>query len=85
MHKRQGCVSTFSFKIRHRTRIDPGAVSAFATKTLENVMQSEKQQREEKEFQEEVHGYAHRRSIRSIDELRGCSQEAGKTLLQRDF
>jgi len=24
-------------------------------------------------------------SIRAIDELRGCSQEAGKTLLQRDL
>ena len=39
---RQGCVSTFSFKIRHRTWIDPSPVSAFATKSLENVMQGEK-------------------------------------------
>ena len=55
MHKRQGRVSTFSFKIRYRAWTDPSPVSAFATKSLENVMQGEKQQREEKGFQDEVH------------------------------
>ena len=50
MQGRQGCVSTFSFKIRHRAWIDPSPVSAFATKSLENVMQGE-----EKGFQDEVH------------------------------
>jgi len=35
--------------------MDPSPVSAFATKSLENVMRGEKQQREEKGFQEEVH------------------------------
>ena len=60
MQGRQGCVSTFSFKIRHRAWIDLSPVSAFATKSLENVMQGEKQQRKEKVFQDEVHVSAHR-------------------------
>ena len=72
MHKRQGCVSTFSFKIRYRAWIGPSPVTAFATKSLENVMQGEKQQREEKGFQEEVDVSAHRWSIRAISELRGA-------------
>ena len=40
----------FHSKFRYRAWTDPSPVSAFATKSLENVMQGE-----EKGFQEEVH------------------------------
>jgi len=38
----------------------------------------EKQQRKEKGFQEGVHGFAHRWSIRAIDELRGALRRQAK-------
>jgi len=41
-------------------------------------MQGEKQQREEKGFQDEVHVSAHRRSIRAVDELRGALRRQAK-------
>ena len=62
--------------------MDPSPVSAFATKSLENVMRGEKQQREEKGFQDGVHVSAHRRSIRAIDELRGALRSQARPSCQ---
>jgi len=40
--------------------------------------QDEAAEGEEKGFQVEVHGFAHRRSIRAIDELRGALRRQAK-------